>query len=351
MDTIRKILIMLLAVSASFGLWKVIDAAGRSKTAVTYLVNSRGEDKKMTMKIQKSNEEWQKILTPEQFRILRLGETEKPYSGEYNDFWDEGTYLCAACETPLFSSVDKYEHGTGWPSFKAAINNDHLEYRQDNSHFMRRTEVRCAVCGSHLGHVFDDGPPPAGIHYCINSAALRFLPASRPHPSPEARDEEPDESNPDRTAIFAAGCFWGVERNFSRIKGVTFTEVGYTGGNTASPTYEQVRTGMTGHAESIRIKFDPLIISYEELVRHFFEMHDPTQVNRQGPDHGTQYRSAVFYLTGQQRQIALKVMDELAKSGKYKKPLATEVSPAGEFYRAEEYHQKYFQKRDRDGSR
>ncbi len=145
-------------------------------------------------------------------------------------------------------------------------------------------------------------------------------------------------------AVFAAGCFWGVESAFRQVAGVIDTQVGYTGGKTADPTYKEVCIDTTGHAEAIEITFDPSKVSYAKLLDLFWRMHDPTQVNRQGPDTGTQYRSAIFYYSPEQKAAAESSKAALEKSGKYKKPIATQILPAGPFYRAEEYHQRYFEK-------
>ncbi len=146
-------------------------------------------------------------------------------------------------------------------------------------------------------------------------------------------------------AIFAAGCFWGVESAFREVKGVKQTAVGYSGGYTKNPTYKDVCTGNTGHAEVVEVEFDPSVVSYDELLNVFWQAHDPTQVNRQGPDYGTQYRSAIFFLTPEQEAAAKASKEKLQKSGQFKKPIATEITPASEFYRAEEYHQQYLEKR------
>jgi len=308
----------------------------------------------MPKKIRKTDGEWREVLTPDQFRIMRQGETETPYSGKYNDFWEEGVYACAGCGTPLFRSEAKYDHGTGWPSFTGPVSEKNLVFKDDYSLLVKRIEVRCAVCGAHLGHVFDDGPEPTYLHYCINSAALDFSPAGaapRKELQPPSGPAEGKRLAPRgrragavEKATFAAGCFWGVEYKLGKIPGVLSTVVGYTGGRTADPSYEDVCTDRTGHAEAVEVTFDPAKLSYEELVRHFFSLHDPTQVNRQGPDEGTQYRSAIFYHGKKQKETAGRIMAELAKSGRYDKPLATELKPASTFYRAEEYHQKYFEK-------
>lgn len=147
------------------------------------------------------------------------------------------------------------------------------------------------------------------------------------------------------TATFAAGCFWGIEVNFGKIPGVLETEVGYSNGHTENPTYKEVCTDETGHAEVVQVKFDPAKVSYEQLLEAFWKMHDPTQVNRQGPDFGTQYRTAIFFHSPEQEAIAKKSLADVEASGRFKRPIATEITPAGKFYRAEEYHQKYLEKR------
>ncbi|MBE3125160.1 MAG: bifunctional methionine sulfoxide reductase B/A protein [Acidobacteria bacterium] len=291
----------------------------------------------MPNKVKKTDKEWKAALTPEQYDVMRKCGTEQPFAGKYNDFWEKGVYICAGCGTPLFLSDAKYEHGTGWPSFAAPVEEKSLEYRDDYSLLSKRIEVRCSVCGAHLGHIFDDGPSPTFLHYCVNSAALDFKPEAQAKTAGR-------ETAAIETATFAAGCFWGVEHKLGKVPGVVSTAVGYTGGKSVNPTYEEVCTDRTGHAEAVQVTFDPKRISYAELVRRFFEAHDPTQVDRQGPDHGTQYRSAIFFHGEAQREAARRVMDEVEKSGQYKKRLATELVPASAFYQAEEYHQKYYEK-------
>jgi len=328
-----------LILAASFLLggfaWKSVSALFSYPNALPALAR---DDKDAAMKpiIQKSPEEWKKTLTPAQYKVMIMCGTEPPFSGEYNDFWESGAYHCAACGALLFRSDSKYEHGTGWPSFFETAAKDALSYREDRSLGMVRTEIRCAACGAHLGHVFDDGPPPTGRHYCVNSAALEFRKAATQETAAGTE-----------TATFAAGCFWGVEEKFGRLPGVLETVVGYIGGRTPHPTYKDVCTDTTGHAEAVQVTFDPSKISYAALVKAFFSFHDPTQVNRQGPDVGTQYRSAIFTHSDEQRRQAETIKAELEASGRLKNSIATEIVSAGPFTRAEEYHQKYNQKNGR----
>ncbi len=289
----------------------------------------------MPLKVRKTDAEWKKSLAPDQYKVMFQCSTEAPFSGKYNDFWEKGAYECAACGAVLFASETKYEHATGWPSFTAPFSEANVSTREDRSLGMNRTEVLCSSCGAHLGHVFDDGPAPSGRHYCINSASMVF----------RAIDDKAKSGT--EVATFAAGCFWGVEYKLGRIDGVLSTAVGYSGGSVRNPTYKKVCSDDTGHAEAVQVTFDPSRLPYEDLVLKFFALHDPTQVNRQGPDVGTQYRSVIFTHSEAQKAVAEKVKSELEREGRFRGRIATEIIPAGEFWRAEEYHQKYFEKNKR----
>lgn len=277
-------------------------------------------------------EELASTLDEETYRITQKAGTEPAFCGNLLDNKLEGDYLCVVCSLPLFSSDSKFKSGTGWPSFFQPYDPDHVDQHEDTSFGMRRVEITCHRCGSHLGHVFPDGPEPTGLRFCLNSASLTFF---------EHGAERPEASRPVKTetAYFAGGCFWGVEHYFQMGHGVIDAVSGFQQGHVDNPTYKQICYEDTGHAESVKVVFDPETISYERLLEAFFVMHDPTQLNRQGPDYGSQYRSGIYTTSEAQAEKARAYIAKIQKN--HDRPIVTEVEPAKTFYPAEDYHQDY----------
>jgi len=265
-------------------------------------------------------------LTKEEYAVIVEKATEPPFSGKYVFNEQKGTYLCRRCNTPLYLSKHKFISECGWPSFDDEISGRIKRIPDSDG---KRTEIVCAFCNAHLGHVFEgEKLTHKNIRHCVNSISLDFIPV--------------EITNRLERAIFAGGCFWGVEYHFQKAKGVVWTRVGYTGGKTEFPTYAQVCSGKTGHAEAVEVFFDPQKTTYKELAILFFEIHDPSQINRQGPDIGSQYRSVIFTLNDRQASIAKELIQILMDKG-YK--IATKIEPASIFWVAEDYHQRYYQKK------
>jgi peptide methionine sulfoxide reductase msrA/msrB len=283
-------------------------------TAALYLLLARPE-------VGMSNQK----LTPEEEKVIVQKATELPFSGKYYAFSEKGTYVCKRCGAALYLSSAKFDSGCGWPSFDEEIAGAvHKQIDADG----QRTEITCASCGAHLGHVFlGEGFTAKNTRHCVNSLSMNFIPA------------DPKKSG---TALFASGCFWGTQYHMQQARGVLSTTVGFTGGHKDHPTYEEVSSGATGHAEAVQVIYDPAVISYEDLVKLFFETHDFSQVDRQGPDIGTQYRSEIFCLDEEQRQTAEKLIAQLRAKGY---AVATRLSRAGDFWPAEDYHQNYYRKK------
>ncbi len=338
--------LMPLSVTAAIIAFGAFHAAARQDQA------SATKEGDMTRKTSKSGyditplpkekvEELARKLDPESYEITQNAGTERAFCGGLLDNKKDGVYACVVCGLPLFSSEHKFNSGTGWPSFNREFDPQHVTRNVDKSHGMMRTEINCARCGAHLGHVFEDGPPPTGERHCLNSASLTFYEKGS-EPKPDAITAKSE------TAYFAGGCFWGLEHYFQVGPGVIDAVSGYMQGAVDKPTYEQVCTDTTGHAETVKVVYDPSRITYRRLLEAFFQMHDPTQLNRQGPDVGEQYRSGIWYVGEEQKMEAQRYIQELqAKKAFGGRPIVTQVEPAKTFCPAEEYHQDYIEKTGR----
>lgn len=270
--------------------------------------------------------------------------TEYPFTGALLHTEHKGTYRCSCCDYMLFSSAHKFDSRTGWPSFFDVYNANAVSRSVDNSLGETRTAVSCKKCGAHLGHVFEDGPPPTGLRYCINSVCLHIANETRSLLS-VAGDKTPPSRL--KRAIFAGGCFWGIELVFESIKGVQKVVSGYAGGRASDANYGAVSTGTTGHAESVEVTFDPSVVTYAQLLDVFFHVHDPTTLNAQEPDHGPQYRSAIFATNKAQAKQANKAKLQYQKD--FTQPIVTEIKTATQFFPAEEYHQDFARKNPQHG--
>ncbi len=270
-------------------------------------------------------QEW-KVLSEHEEQVIVHKSTEQPFSGKYVHHKEDGTYICKRCGEPLFESDAKFDSRTGWPSFDDAIPGAVKEVTDPDGN---RTEIECANCEAHLGHVFyGEGFTHKNTRHCVNSVSLDF--------------KEPITAAAEERAVFAGGCFWGVEYYLEKVKGVKSVASGYIGGDVDNPTYHEVCYNDTGHIETVEVTFDPNVVSFEALAKVFFEIHDPTQVNRQGPDIGEQYRSAVFAQSKQQEAVARKLIKQLERKGFR---VATTIEPKATFWPAEDYHQDYYEKK------
>ena len=274
--------------------------------------------------------EYFKNLTKEEKYILKDKGTEPPFSGEYNDFYDAGVFVCRACKSPLYESNTKFNSGCGWPSFDDEIKGAIVRY-EDLSLGRKRTEICCAECDGHLGHVFHgEKITKKNTRHCVNSLSIQFKPYKNL-----------------QKVTLGGGCFWSIQKIYNNTKGVYLTQCGYMGGNTINPSYDEVCSGNTNHAEVVEIYFDDSVISFEKLLDIFWDSHDPTTINRQGNDIGTQYRSIIFYESDKQKKQACESMKN--RQSKFEKKIVTQIIRKHKFYRAEEYHQNYFDKNNLSG--
>lgn len=264
-------------------------------------------------------------LNQEEREVIVNKGTEDPFSGQYNDHFDAGIFICRACKSPLFESNTKFDSGCGWPSFDDEIEGS-ISRIEDLSGGRVRTEICCKKCDGHLGHVFHgEQITQKDTRHCVNSLSIQF--------------KKYDNLS---IAYFGAGCFWSLEKIFRDTKGVYMCQSGYMGGDTKNPNYREVCTGTTNHAEVVEVYYDEKEVLYDSLLQIFWNNHNPTSLNRQGLDIGTQYRSVIYYTSDVQKDSANSSLITSQKN--WDSSIVTQIEKSTVFYRAEEYHQNYLNK-------
>ena len=285
-----------------------------------------------TSKLVLTDDQWKKVLPPDLYAVARQADTERAFTGTMWKSETKGTYYCAACGLKLFKSDQKFVSSCGWPSFFEQDNKNSITFKDDNSYGMRRIEALCGRCDSHLGHLFDDGPEPTGKRYCMNAVSLDFVPDAIANQNKDNLE----------TITIGGGCYWCVEAVYENLTGVEKVVSGFAGGNVENPSYEEVCSGTTGAAEVVEITYDKTKTNLDEIFQVFFTVHDPTTLNRQGADVGTQYRSVIFYKNEEQKKAAESIIAELNKEV-FNNKIVTTLEPFEAFYKAKDYHQNYYE--------
>ena len=329
----------LFIVPFTFSLLFILSACGQNATGEKQVTTKKEIQMKnpyysrtSTEKLKVSDEDWKKVLPEDLYAVARNADTERAFTGKMWSSETKGTYYCATCGNQLFRSNQKFTSSCGWPSFFEQENKSSITFKDDNSYGMKRIEALCGRCDSHLGHLFDDGPEPTRKRYCMNAISLDFEP-----------EEMVETINNIETITLGGGCYWCVEAVYENLNGVVSVVSGFAGGTVDNPSYREVCTGNTGAAEVVQITFDKNITNLDEIFKVFFTVHDPTTLNKQGADEGTQYRSVIFYKNDDQKKAAQSIINELNSSNVYGSKIVTTLELFTKFYKAEEYHQNYYQ--------